>query len=148
MSMARERRLAVGLCVRPTDGALLVEHGFDHVAGDRFYRAIGGECEPGEDSSAAVIREWREEFALSIRVTRTLGTLDNRFVYEGRAGHEHVTVFEVEAQDPAVYALARLERYDPEGLPHIATWLLPAALGADAPPLYPDGVLRLLQTAG
>ena len=38
----------------------------------------------------------RKEFALAV-------------VYEGRTGHEQVTVFEVAPHDPSVYAAARLE---------------------------------------
>jgi hypothetical protein len=46
------RHVAIGLCRRPTDGALLLEHGYDRVAGLRFYRAIGGACECGEGPPA------------------------------------------------------------------------------------------------
>lgn len=141
------RQLAVGLCVRPVDGALLVEHGHDRVTGARFYRAIGGACEPGEAAASAVVREWQEEFALEVEVVRELGTLDNHFVYEGHEGHEHVTVFEVVPHDPGVYVAARLEGRDPLGLRHTATWVAAAELRQGAPPLYPAGVLDLLWTA-
>jgi ADP-ribose pyrophosphatase YjhB (NUDIX family) len=140
------RELAVGLCVRPADGALLVEHGRDRVTGTRFYRAIGGACETGEAPATAVVREWAEEFGLAVRVVRELGTLDNHFVYEGQAGHEHVTVLEVAPIDPAVYAATRLEGRDPDGRVHSATWVAPAALRPGAPPLYPAGVVDLLRT--
>ena len=141
------RRLAVGLCVRPADGALLVEHGHDRVTGAHFYRAIGGACEPGEAAAAAVVREWQEEFALAVRVVRALGTLDDRFVHEGRAGREHVTAFEVVPHDPGVYAAERLDGRDPAGQAHTATWIAPAALHSGAPPLYPAGLLDLLHSA-
>ena len=142
------RELAVGLCVRPTDGALLVEQGHDRLTGERFFRAIGGGCEPGEPAVAAVVREWREEFALAISVIRVLGALDNRFIYEGRPGHEHVTVFEVAVHDLSVYAADRLEGYDPAGQRHAAAWVAPAAFRPGAPPLYPAGVLELMHAAG
>ena len=142
------RELAVGLCIRPADRALLVEHGYDRVTGARFYRAIGGGREPGETGVEAVVREWREEFGLEVRVVRELGSLDNRFVYEGRAGHEHVTVFELMLCDPAVYLAVQLEGCDPTGLAHTATWVAPSALGPGAPPLYPVGVLEVLRTSG
>ena len=142
------RQLAVGLCVRPTDGALLVEHGLDRVTGARFYRGIGGVCEAGEAAADAVVREWREELALAVHVVRALGTLDNRFVHEGRAGHEHVAVFEVAPLDPGVFAAARLDGRDPAGQPHTATWVAPGSLGPGAPPLHPAGVLALLRAAG
>jgi 8-oxo-dGTP pyrophosphatase MutT (NUDIX family) len=141
------RELAVGLCVRPADGALLVEHGRDRLTGARFYRAIGGGRERGEAAADAVVREWREEFALAVRVVRALGTLDNRFVYEGRAGRERVTAFEVAPDDPRVYGAAVLEGRDPAGRPHTATWVAPAELRAGAVPLYPAGVLDLLRAA-
>jgi 8-oxo-dGTP pyrophosphatase MutT (NUDIX family) len=138
------RQLAVGLCVRPSDGALLVEQGEDRVTGARFLRAIGGGIEPGEAPEDAVVREWREELGLAVRVVRRLGTLDNRFVHEGRPGREHVTVFEVVPEDPAVYAAARLEGHDELGAPHVAVW---HPRDAAAPPLYPVGLLALLRPA-
>lgn len=142
------RQLAIGLCVRPTDGALLVEHGYDRATGERFYRAIGGAREPGEAAAAAVVREWQEEFALAVHVVRELGTLENRFIYEGCPGHEHVTVFEVVPHDPGVYAAAQLDGRDPVGQSHTATWVAPAVLWSGAPPLYPAGVLELLGADG
>ena len=78
---------------------------------------------------------------------RALGALDNRFVYEGRAGREHVIAFEVAPRDAAVYATERLEGRDPVGRTHVATWVSPAALRAGAPPLYPAGVVELLRAA-
>lgn len=143
------RQLAVGLCVRPADGALLLEHGEDRTTGARFYRAIGGGCEPDEQTDDAVVREWQEEFALAVRVVRMLGALDNRFVYEGRPGHEHVSVFEVVPDDARTYAAAQLTGRDPMGQSHVATWVTPDVLRApESPPVYPAGVLQLLRAAG
>ena len=142
------RHLAVGVCIRPSDGALLVEHGYDRVSGRRFFRAIGGALEPGEAPPDAVVREWREEFALAVHVIRALGTIDNRFVYEGQPGHEEMTILEVVPDDPAVFALSRVEGRDPDGQLHSATWVDPEAVRSDALPLYPTGVLDLLRSQG
>ena len=143
------RLLAVGLCVRPADGALLVEHGEDRTTGARFHRAIGGGCEPGEPAADAVVREWQEEFSLAVRVVRALGVLDNRFVYEGRSSHEIVRVFEVVPHDPRVYTLPRLEGRDPAGQAHLASWVMPDTFVMPGTlPVYPAGVLELLSRAG
>ena len=84
-----------------------------------------------------------------MRVVRTLEALDNRFVYEGRPGHELVCVFEVVPNDPRVYALAWLEGRDPAGQAHLATWVMPDTFGMPGtPPVYPAGVLELLRSAG
>lgn len=139
------RQLAVGLCRRPADGALLLEHGYDQVMGTRFYRAIGGGCEPGETPADAVVREWQEEFAVAVQVVRALGTLDNRFVYEGQAGHEVVTVFEVVPSDSRAYEVTLWEGVDPAGQRHTATWVTPTMGEEGAPPVYPAGVLDLLR---
>lgn len=125
-----------------------MEHGRDRVTGAQFYRAIGGAREPGEMATEAVIREWQEEFALTVHVVRALGTLDNQFVHEGAAGHEHVSVFEVRPHDATVFAAQRLDGRDPDGLQHTATWVNPAALELGVRPLYPAGVLDLLRAAG
>jgi 8-oxo-dGTP pyrophosphatase MutT (NUDIX family) len=142
------RVLAVGLCIRPSDGALLVEHGHDRVTGQRFFRAIGGGLEPGEGPADAVVREWREEFALAVHVVRALGTIDNRFVYEGTPGHEEVTILEVVPDDPAIFAFSELEGHDLDGQLHSATWVDPEAFRSDALALFPTGVLDLLRSQG
>jgi ADP-ribose pyrophosphatase YjhB (NUDIX family) len=58
-----------------------------------FHRLLGGHVEFGEASLDAVRREIMEEAAAELRDPRCLGVLENRFVFEGQAGHEIVFVY-------------------------------------------------------
>lgn len=116
---------------------MLVMDGYDRVKHERFYRLLGGGVEPGETPTKAVEREILEELGVRVRVTRRLGGIDNRFVYEGRPGWEIVHVFEAEFTGP-VEALSVAEL-------HLRiAWINPDE--ADAP-LYPAGVRELLSSS-
>jgi ADP-ribose pyrophosphatase YjhB (NUDIX family) len=127
------------------EGRVLVERGYDRVAGSRFYRAIGGHVDFGERAADAVAREWREEYGLEVRELRLLGVVENLFTYEGRRGHEVVFAFEGRVADPDVYARDEFDGVDPDGRRHEAVWVSMADLEDGAVPLSPDGLLALLR---
>ena len=82
------RPLAVAV-VRHKNKILAME-GYDSVKQETFYRLIGGGIEFGEKAEDTVVREFREELGLDIKITRFLGTSENIFTYEGKPGHEIV----------------------------------------------------------
>lgn len=88
------RPLAVAV-VRHKNKILAME-GYDSVKQETFYRLIGGGIEFCEKAEDTVVREFREELGLDIKVTRFLGTSENIFTYEGKPGHEIVLFFEAE----------------------------------------------------
>lgn len=88
------RPLAVAV-VRHKNKILAME-GYDSVKQETFYRLIGGGIEFGERAEDTVVREFREELGLDIKVTRFLGVSENIFTYEGKPGHEIVLFFEAE----------------------------------------------------
>ena len=138
--------MAVAIC-RAGD-RILVERGYDNAQGQHFYRAIGGGVAFGERAAAAVAREWREEFDLTLEALTLLGVLENLFTYEGRAGHEVVFVFAAQASDPRADERDEFEALDSDGTRHVAVWVPLDALRAGTTPLYPAGVLDLLPLAG
>ncbi len=127
------------------EGRVLVERGYDRVAGSAFYRAIGGHVHFGERAADAVAREWREEYGLEMRGLRLLGVVENRFTYEGRPGHEVVFAFQGRVTDPGVYAREELDGVDPDENRHEAVWVAMADLEDGEVPLSPDGLLALLR---
>ena len=137
------RTVAVAMCRRGDD--LLVERGYDRVARRGFYRAIGGGVEAGESPAEAVVREWREELGVCLVDLTPLGVLDNRFVYEGRPGHERVVVFAARLAEPAHYRCLTLDATDPAGLRHSARWVPLRELASGPIPLYPAGLLALVR---
>lgn len=124
---------------------VLVERGYDPVAGSRFYRAIGGHIDFGERAAHTVAREWREEYGLTLEDVRPLGVLENLFTYEGRPGHEIVFAFEARVVEPEVCDKDELEGIDPDGGRHEAVWVPLDDLAAGDVPLTPAGLLELLR---
>jgi ADP-ribose pyrophosphatase YjhB (NUDIX family) len=134
------RTVAVAIC--RSGERLLVERGHDQLLDLHFSRAIGGKVEFGELASAAVRREWQEEFGLELDKVTAVGVLENIFTYEGRPGHEIVFVHVAQPVDAWVYALTEWESIDTDGRRHVATWMTPAELRER--PLLPAGLIELL----
>jgi 8-oxo-dGTP pyrophosphatase MutT (NUDIX family) len=144
-----QRRIAakaVALVVR--DGRVLVERCADERAGTRFLRAIGGSIEFGETAADAAAREWREELGLDITGLTRLGVLENRFVYEGRPGHEIVFVFAAALANADDAGRDEWTATDTDGRPHTAVWMPVADVVSGAAPVVPDGVAALLRGLG
>lgn len=141
---AAVRAKAVAVCRNA--GRVLVERGYDRLAESRFYRAIGGHIDFGERAAQTVVREWREEYGLTLRDVRLLGVLENVFTYEGRPGHEIVFAFEARVVEPEVYQRDEIEGTDPDGRRHEAVWVSLDDLATGGIPLSPAGLLELLRS--
>jgi 8-oxo-dGTP pyrophosphatase MutT (NUDIX family) len=139
------------LVFRPADGALLVIRGYDPVTQQRFFLLPGGGVEFGESALAAARREFLEEFGEPLADVRPLGTLENFFTFRGQPGHEIVFVFKADLQ-PSSLLPSRVEIAFNEAEESLtAEWRSPDLFGSQAlprPPLYPDGVLALIQQKG
>jgi ADP-ribose pyrophosphatase YjhB (NUDIX family) len=139
---------ARAVAVVRSDDRVLVERGYDRVAGSRFYRAIGGHIEFGERAAQSVVREWAEEYGLTLQDVRLLGVVENLFTYEGQPGHEVVFAFEAGVAEPHVYQRDELTGIDPEGNRHEAVWVSMDGLATGPTPLSPAGLLELLRSSG
>ena len=142
--MTKRIRVAAVAMVRSGD-RFLVESGHDRVENRDFYRAIGGGVEFGERAAAALHREWREEYGLSLEGVSLLGVLENVFTFEGRAGHEIVFVFAAQLSDPRALDRNEFESIDTDGARHLAVWVTLDVLRGGSTPLYPPGLLELLE---
>lgn len=64
----------IGLCVRPSDGALLMaQHTWDPYHNGSTWKFVGGGVEPGELPEDAMRREWREELGVGFTVLGLVG---------------------------------------------------------------------------
>ena len=106
---------------------------------------MGGGIEFGETSMLALRREVREELGVEIRDPQLLGTLENIFIYDDRRGHEVVFVYDAGFVDDDLYRTPRFQGIEDNGLPFDLCWLDIKTLGPDSPPLYPDGLMSLLE---
>lgn len=119
-SSGRIRVLALGL-VQQGD-RLLVAEGYDPVKQQAFYRALGGGVEFGESSREALVREFQEELRVDLLNIEYLGCIENRFVYQGRPGHEIIQLYQCDLADASLYDQPTLTGYEGDEC-FIAHWI-------------------------
>lgn len=124
------------------DGRILVFEGRDPTRDLVFYRPLGGEIEFGELSAEALVREIREELGLECEPLGLLGVLENRFVHQGKQGHEIVFVHRARFLDPAVYE-GDVPFREPQ-FTACARWLPLADFLTGGRVLFPEGLTALL----
>jgi 8-oxo-dGTP pyrophosphatase MutT (NUDIX family) len=137
----------LALCVFRHGDQIFVAEGSDRHRQQTFYRPIGGKIEFGERAAATVKREVMEETGLQVRDLRYLGTLENLFTYEGQSGHEIVMIFDGAFVDPACYQdTFQVCGTDDGKILFVAMWKSLAFFRSGSAPLYPDGLLALLES--
>jgi ADP-ribose pyrophosphatase YjhB (NUDIX family) len=142
------RPVALAVVTRDGDDGeeLLVFEYRDEAAEETFYRPPGGGVQFGEAASDTAEREFREELGLEATATERLAVLENRFEFEGTAGHEYDLVYAVEPADDGLYEREELVGVETDGSEYRVTWEpLTGFRGDDAPPLYPDGLHDVLE---
>lgn len=135
---------ALALAVIVNRDRIFVALGHDQHSGDTFYRPLGGGIKLGEPSSATVVREIREEIGAELTDLHYLGLLENIFTYNGRLGHEIVLLHRAAFADPAWYARDNVPSYDDGDLNFIALWKPLDDFRRGLAPLYPIGLLDLI----
>ncbi|MCY4062789.1 MAG: NUDIX domain-containing protein [Chloroflexi bacterium] len=138
----------LALCVFQRGDKIFVARGFDAHKGETFYRPIGGRIEFGEQASDAVAREVREEIDAKVADLTFLGALENIFTYEGKPHHEIVMIFDGRFTDHALNQDdVTVTGVDDGEVLYESSWkCLDFFRGDVAPPLYPTGLLELLDS--
>ena len=146
----KKRRIrSLALCVFRREDKIFVARGHDAHTDETFYRPIGGRIEFGERGAEAVAREVREEIDAEVADLVYLGALENIFTYEGKGHHEIVMIYDGTFCDPAM----NLDDISVVGVDngevlYQGGWKrLDFFRGQEAPPLYPEGLLQLLDSA-
>ncbi len=138
----------IAVCGFRRGDAILAQEGRDETKGETFYRPLGGEVEFREPSRDAAVREIREEIGAEITNVRFLGPVESLFTFEGEPGHEIVMVYEADLVDESFYERELIEGRESQGEPITARWMPLADFEREgAPPLYPDGLARLLASS-
>jgi len=136
------RAIAIGV-IRDRD-RLFVAEGRDVVTGETFYRPLGGSIEFGETGAEAVRREFVEESDRAVTQPTYIGTLENRFTNDGRPGHEIVLVYQTAFEDEAILGMDAVACREETGMPFTARWMPLDTFRNEGAPLYPDGLLELI----
>lgn len=142
----KKRIRPLALCVFRREDKIFVARGYDARKDETFYRPVGGRIEFGERGCDAVIREVREELDAEVVDVTFLGALENIFTYDGRPGHEIVLIYDGRFADPALNA-DDIRLYGKNGaeILYEGCWRsIGFFSGHEAPPLYPKGLLDLL----
>ena len=140
----------IAICVFLYQGRILVNEGYDSVKKQTFFRPLGGKIEFGESSSNTVRRELLEEIGCEVQNLRYLATLENIFTYNGEKGHEIVIVYDGDFTDDSIYQRTMIHGLEDNHDPIKAVWKSLSEFragpdGIDSTPLYPSGLLELLQ---
>lgn len=137
----------LALCVFRREDKIFVAEGYDSSKDQAFYRPIGGKIEFGEHAIDTVAREVREEIDADVTDLVYLGTLESIFTYEDKPGHEIIMVFDGRFVDDARnHDDYTVQGSDDGEVLYTGEWRsLDFFRADDAPPLYPDGLLALLE---
>lgn len=139
--MRPEKIRPIAICVCRDSNRILVTEFFEK--GRLYYRPLGGTIEFGERGEEAVRREFREEIAAELTEVRYLGTLENIYTDGEMRGHEIVLVYDGRLTDISLYRKEVIQG-DELGDPFRAVWKRLDEFGPGKPPVYPDGLLALL----
>ncbi|KPL03583.1 MAG: hypothetical protein AMJ73_06170 [candidate division Zixibacteria bacterium SM1_73] len=133
----------IAICVFRDKDRLFLMECYDPAKKEIFYRPLGGAIEFGEHSRESIVREIREEIGAEIEDLTYIGMIENLFVYDGKPGHEIVLVYEANFVDSHLYQVESLRCRD-DGEEFVAVWKPIAEFRAGKSPLYPEGLLDLL----
>ena len=128
------------------DDRILVAEGYDPTKRETFFRPLGGSMEFGEHSSECIVREIREELQAEIADVTHIGALEQIFVFDGKPGHEIVMVYDARFTDDSLYQRETIEGRESDGTEFAAVWKPLSYFRKGGPPLYPEGLLELLET--
>ena len=135
----RTRFKALGLHWRR--GHLPAAEVLDDAGRVKGVRPRGGSVEFGETAEGAVIREFREELGITVKVVGPPIFLENIYRHKGSLGHEILAIFDVTFPDRALADKTRIEFYENNGTRCFAEWFALDTLDIpDRPQLYPDGL--------
>ncbi|HEX9972705.1 MAG TPA: hypothetical protein VGD14_11600, partial [bacterium] len=90
-------------------------------------------------------REIKEELGAEICNISFLGSLENIFECNDKPGHEFVQVYEADFVNPKFYQTDSLEAYEDDGSELKVIWKKIAFFKNGETPLYPNGLLELLE---
>jgi 8-oxo-dGTP pyrophosphatase MutT (NUDIX family) len=133
----------ISICIVRNEDKIFIAEYYDPSKKSKFYRPLGGAIRFGERSCECIIREIQEEMGAEIKDLTYVGMIENIFTFDDKPGHEIVLVYEATFEDPHLYEMESIECQDDDGT-FVAVWKPLAELQREKIPLYPEGLLDLL----
>jgi 8-oxo-dGTP pyrophosphatase MutT (NUDIX family) len=143
--MKPDKIRVIAICVFRNGNKILAAEGYDSIKQQVYHRPLGGTVEFGERSDVAISREIKEEINAEVTDLRYLGTIENIFIFEGQKGHELVQVYDGRFVDESLYEKAIIQGVE-KSSPYRAVWVDLEKTGNEYPPLYPTGLVELLES--
>jgi len=153
MCIERIRPIALAIVrrgghIHRDDQILVFESRERNSEGQIFYRPLGGTIEFGEYGDQALVREMREELGAEIENVRYLGLCENLFhAPDGRAAHEIALLYGADLADTSLYEKEEMLATEDSGQTFRVLWKSLATFQGGDAPLYPNGLLELLDTS-
>lgn len=123
MGFGENKIRVISIAIIKKGNSILACKAFDDIKNETFYRPLGGGVEFGETPEESLIREFREELGLEIKIIKMLGVHNSIFTYIGKKGHEVVFVYEAEFADKALYNKDRFQMIEPKHKEVIVSWV-------------------------
>ncbi|MDO6654902.1 NUDIX hydrolase [Anaerobacillus sp. 1_MG-2023] len=132
---------ALGLLFR--EDKILVEAFYgNHSNGlGGYFRPLGGNIELGEPSNETVVREFKEELGIDIKVEKYITCLENRYQIDQKWTHEVIQLYTVSFIDEAHYMKEKFSFIEQEA---VAEWLAVEDILNDKEYCYPNGLDHVL----
>jgi 8-oxo-dGTP pyrophosphatase MutT (NUDIX family) len=134
--MGQKRIRPIALCVFRQGDRVLLQRSYDPVKDEWFYRPLGGGIEFGESSQEAAIREIQEELGTQAAQLTLLGVVENRFVFDGKPGHEIMFIYDAMFTDATLYGQEKIMAQE-GGRSFEAHWVNVAEVQRQGIPVYP-----------
>lgn len=107
-------------------------------------RPLGGTVEFGEPWQQTLLREFREELDVEVRIDGAPIVLENIFHHEGMLGHEVLFIAPVRFPDGAFAEETVIQFREDNGVLCTARWFDLGWLAEQGIPLFPKGLLEAL----
>lgn len=141
--MVYPRANTLGIIIK--DGKILLEEqkGKHSKGTGLYYRPIGGTIELGEQSNETIIREFKEEIGVDIKIKCYISCLENIFKIDENLGHEITQIYWLEFKDPNLYQKESIKIIEGSKVTN-ARWISLKDIYEGKKVLYPSGLSDLL----
>lgn len=135
----RKKIRPIAVAIVKNEGKVLAMKCYDHKKSETFYRLLGGGIDFAEKAKDTLIREFKEELGVDIKINSFLEVVENVFEFDGNKGHEICFVYEAELIDKKLYHQNKIQMIEPEYKDVLVIWIEPKS-DTKIYPLHPQNL--------